>query len=281
MVWSLRTKCIVVALTCFTASWLVMAVNAEDKPGTTVTKTSNWPVKFTIREVKPAVAPPAVAQRTHEIKQPFYPALTSSEQAIQEALQSKVDFSFPKTPLPKVLDSLRDQHGINIFLPADVLENEGLKPDHPVSIAMKGVSLKSALEMILKPLNLDYVVDNEVVKIMPAYEANRTYKMRIYPVADLCSTPEDYDILRDVIRNARLGEWKPDGINQLGPSVTSFGNGVSAQNHAFEGGTISILPRSQSLVISQNYDAHNAIVEFLSLLRQVRQDEQGLSTENK
>jgi len=109
------------------------------------------------------------------------------------------------------------------------------KPDHPVSIAMKGVSLKSALEMILKPLNLDYVVDNEVVKIMPAYEANRTYKMRIYPVADLCSTPEDYDILRDVIRNARLGEWKPDGINQLGPSVTSFGNGVSAQNYAFEG----------------------------------------------
>lgn len=278
MVWTFRTKCIVVTLACFTAGWLVVAVNAEDKPGTTttVTKTSNWPVKFTIQEVKPTVAP-----RTHEIKQPFYPALTSSEQAIQEALQSKVDFSFPKTPLSKVLDSLRDQHGINIFLPADVLENEGLDPDQPVSIAMKGVSLKSALEMILKPLNLDYVVDNEVVKIMPAYEANRTYKVRIYPVADLCSTPEDYDILRDVIRNARLGEWKPDGINKLGPSVTSFGNGISAQNYAFEGGTISILPRSQSLVISQNYDAHNAIVEFLSLLRQVRQDEQGLSTKNK
>lgn len=277
MVWSLRTKCIVVAIVCLTAGWLVVVSNAEDKPITRVAEISSCAANFDA----PVEKPVAIAPQKHEIKQPFYPALTSSEQAIQEALQSKVDFSFSKTPLAKVIDSLRDQHGVNIFLPAEVLDNEGLDPDHPVSIAMKGVTLKSALEMILKPLNLTYVVDNEVIKIMSPYDANRTYKVRIYPVADLCSSPEDYEILRDVIRKARLGEWKPDGINKLGPTITSYGNGVSAQNYVFEGGTISILPRSQSLVMSQNYDAHNAIVEFLSLLRQVRQDEQGLSTENK
>ncbi|MCA9015975.1 MAG: hypothetical protein KDA77_11640, partial [Planctomycetaceae bacterium] len=242
----------------------------------TVTKTHDWPVKFTVQEVKPAVT-----QQKHEIKQPFYPALTGSEQKIRAALQSKVDFEFPDVPLSKVLATLQSQHGVNIFLSAKALEDEGVTADHPVNIAMKGISLKSALELILKPLGLTYVVDDEVLKITTPYEANRTFQVRIYPVADLCETPEDFLVLQDVIRNAQLGNWKPNGIDKLAPSIGFDGRIVRADNYAYEGGTISVLPQIQSLVVSQNYDTHNAIVDFLSLLRDVRKDQQRLSSEKK
>lgn len=268
MLGMLRTKRIVMVTGFLAVGGFLVFANAEDKPEKTVTRTSNWPVKFTVQEKVPAVT-----QKKVEIRQSFYPALTKSEQQIQAALNADTKCDFPDIPLSKVMNSIQSQHGVNIFLDAFALQEQGLTAEEPVNVAVTGIPLKSALEIILKPLGLTYVVDSEVLKITTFYKANRTHQVRVYPVADLCKSHEDYQVLSDVIQNAQLGNWKPNGIGKMDPVISSDGTTVIAQNYAYEGGTISIFPQINSLVISQNYHTHNTIVEFLNLLRQVRQDQ--------
>lgn len=280
MSWILRKKNIVGMLGCLAASWFVLAVNAEDKPGktetkTTVTKTSDWPVKFT---VKHQVAKPTDAQQKYEVKQAFYPALTKREQYIQEALNTITECEFSNIPLSEVLNSLQRRHGVNVFLDTMGLGENGLTTEEPINVALSGITLKSALNIILKPIGLDYVVDNEVLKITTADKVAHTFKMRIYPVADLCDSPEDYKALENVIQNTCL-ENKSRPSKHYPVDDLVFGGPGKKQVLLKNGSaSISVVPQCKAIVINQTDRVHEKIVELLTQLRQVRDDQEGQAT---
>ena len=50
---------------------------------------------------------------------------------------------------------------------------------------MKGISLRSALRLILEEFDLTYVVQDEVLKITSKEKADEILTTRVYPVADL------------------------------------------------------------------------------------------------
>ncbi|HAH44281.1 MAG TPA: hypothetical protein DCM07_05380, partial [Planctomycetaceae bacterium] len=58
----------------------------------------------------------------------------------------------------------------------------------------------------------------------------------------------------------------------LGGGGFGGGGGSLAAYTNEPGGTMSVVQQSHSLVISQTYHAHNAIVELLTQLRQAQQD---------
>jgi len=185
-----------------------------------------------------------------------------AEEAIEKALAAKTSCEFVETPLRDVVDYLRQLHKINIIIDKKALDDVGLDADKPITAAIDKVSFCSALELLLRPLDLTWTIHHEVLLVTTPEEAECTLVTKVYPVADLVGVPEgnqppgqiyDYDSLVDVITSSIApSSWDEVG----GPgsvAVAPFGN-VNA------------------LVISQNYQVHRKIAKLLEDLRKVARD---------
>ncbi|MGY8768201.1 MAG: type II secretion system protein GspD [Pirellulales bacterium] len=112
--------------------------------------------------------------------------LSEDEMRIQEALKTKVDVNFEKQPLQTVMDTLANMAGINVRLDSLGLANEGVTYSTEVTIKMQQpIMLKSALNHILQPLRLSYVIQDEALKIISESQKSRDTYTETYNVADL------------------------------------------------------------------------------------------------
>ena len=90
------------------------------------------------------------------------------------------------TPLAQVIDYLKNYHNILIKLDTKVLSDAGITSDTPVTEDIKGITLKSALRMMLRDLgDLTYVIQDEALMITTQDEAANHTITKAYPVADL------------------------------------------------------------------------------------------------
>ncbi len=108
-----------------------------------------------------------------------------AEKRIEEALRSPTQIEFVETPLSDVVDYLRDYHKIEIQLDKKALGDVNIGTDTPVSKTLRGISLKSALRLMLRELQLTYIIQNEVLLITTPEEADARLVTKVYPVADL------------------------------------------------------------------------------------------------
>ncbi|WP_299469697.1 hypothetical protein [uncultured Gimesia sp.] len=108
-----------------------------------------------------------------------------AEQRIFEELQKETEANFPDIPLSEVMTYFAELHNITILINSNDLGEEGLTVDEPVNVALSGIKLKSAMNIILKPIGLTYVIEDEVMKITTIVKADEIYATRVYPVADL------------------------------------------------------------------------------------------------
>ncbi len=113
--------------------------------------------------------------------------ISPSERTIREKLNEPVAVSFQARPLSYAVDTISQMTGIPIILDPLGLNAEGLTSEQPVSLELNGnsISLKSALNLLLEPIGLTYVVRDEVLKITSASTVVRERKPRVYNVADL------------------------------------------------------------------------------------------------
>ena len=124
--------------------------------------------------------------------------LSETELQIQRALREKVRVSYSEVPLGQVLDGLGDLAGVSIYLDPNALQFEGITSNMPVSINLnQEIMLMSALNLILEPFGLTYVVQDEVLKITSREISNKKTEFRTYDVADLVvaipNFPSSYD----------------------------------------------------------------------------------------
>lgn len=108
-----------------------------------------------------------------------------NEQRIYDALDKKVDLEFIDTELSQVLSFLQDRYQIPIRPDETRLTDFGVGLDSQVNLVISGVSLRSALKLILEQLDLTYIIEDEVMKITTTEFANQQRQSRVYPVADL------------------------------------------------------------------------------------------------
>ncbi len=111
---------------------------------------------------------------------------TAAEVAIHRKLETPVKPAYREQPLSAVIDALARQADMAIHLDMVGLDQEAVRSDTPVTLALdQSISLKSALTLLLEPLHLGYVVKNEVLKITsPKLVKGEVYAVT-YPVADL------------------------------------------------------------------------------------------------
>ena len=109
----------------------------------------------------------------------------SAEKRIDDALKSPTEVVFVEAPLQEVIDYLKDRHKIEIQIDNKALQDVGIGTDTPVTVDLKGISLRSALRLMLKELSLTYIIKDEVLQITTPEEADNQLSTKVYPVADL------------------------------------------------------------------------------------------------
>jgi len=110
---------------------------------------------------------------------------TTAERRITAALDDQTTINFADTPLIDVVDYLSRTHEIPIILDVFAIEEEGLLVDEPVNLVLAGITLQSALKIMLSEFQLTYVIEDEVMKITTVDVAADILSTRVYPVGDL------------------------------------------------------------------------------------------------
>lgn len=111
---------------------------------------------------------------------------TDRELEIERKLITPISVNFQETPLGEVMAHLTRLAGINVHLDPRGLNEEGVTSNTPVTISLEQeVSLKSALNLILEPLQLSYVIKDEVLKITSSQLKDGEVYTVTYNVADL------------------------------------------------------------------------------------------------
>jgi general secretion pathway protein D len=113
--------------------------------------------------------------------------LKPAEKLIREKLNEQVTVAFDGRPLTQAMQTLSQMTGIPIYVDPLGLSAEGIASDQRVSLDLNGqsISLKSALNLILEPLNLAYVVGDEVLKITSRETSSGERRTKTYNVRDL------------------------------------------------------------------------------------------------
>jgi hypothetical protein len=113
------------------------------------------------------------------------PAKSPAEARIRRELESPTTLEFIETPLDEVVTYLQDLHGIAVQLDHKALEDAQVFGDAPVSFSVKDVSLRTSLRLLLRPLDLTYIVEDEVLLITTTEVASQQVINVVYPLGDL------------------------------------------------------------------------------------------------
>jgi general secretion pathway protein D len=148
------------------------------------------------------------------------------ELEIERRLQTPVLLRYQDMPLTQVIGNLSQLTNINIHLDPRGLGQEGVGSDTPVTINLsKEISLKSALNLILEPLHLTYVIHDEVLKVTSEQLRDGELYTVPYNVADLVTPIPNFvpssniglqGLINDSMAAARRGSF---GMGASGPAV--------------------------------------------------------------
>lgn len=116
----------------------------------------------------------------------YFPRPTAAEKKILDALEKPVDVEFLDTPIEDCFAFLRENTKVEFWIDKAKLQEESVSVDTPVTLKLKGRRMHSVLNLLLRPLQLDYVIEDDVLKITTASSAGEKLLTRTYPVGDLC-----------------------------------------------------------------------------------------------
>jgi hypothetical protein len=185
------------------------------------------------------------------VKEPaveFLPKLTPTEERILAALEGPTEMDFTETPLQGAVDFLMKFHNINIQLDNRALEDAAIGSDTPFTRKVNNVKLKSGLELLLRDMDLTYLIKNEVLLITTKDKADTELLTRTYPVGDLVEQKNAETLIKAIKTTVYPTTWDEVG----GP------------------GSIMYVPSVKGLVISQTRDRQDEVLELLRSLRGAR-----------
>ena len=185
---------------------------------------------------------------------------------IRKALDQKTEVDFAEQPLAEVVAAIAHRHEIEVQLDVKALEEEGVGTETPISRQIKNVSLESALRLLLRDLDLTYIVRDGYLLITTKAEAEALISVRAYPVGDLLGA--DDGLCSPLAPGDRIGAVSGD-FQQLIDAITTT---VAPTTWDAVGGpgTIEEVRPSDALAIGQTDEVHREIVDLLASLRVVR-----------
>jgi len=194
--------------------------------------------------------------------QKVYPEKGPAEEKIEKALDSPTAMEFVETPMLEIIEFLKKLHAIEIQIDRRALDDVGVGVDTPITRNLKGISLRSALQLILRDMELTYLVKDEVLLITTREMVENSSLMmtKVYPVGDLLGLYDggsgvagDFGLLIKTITTSIC----PDSWEDMGGP-----------------GSVSVAPFEgvDALVVMQTYEIHRQVTALLMNLRKAASD---------
>jgi hypothetical protein len=103
-----------------------------------------------------------------------------AEKKIAAALDSEANVELVEVPLNEAIDSITQQHKIPILIDRRALEEIGLSAEEPVTIALSQIKLRNVLQLMLRELDLTYMVHGESLEVTTVEASEARLLSRIY-----------------------------------------------------------------------------------------------------
>jgi len=167
---------------------------------------------------------------------------------MRELLQ-QAEIDFLEKPLNDVLDELQEKYKLAIGIDKNELADAGIRADVPVTISVAGVSLRSAIELILRRTDLSLARTNDKKRLIVTTEESAEMKLIriVYNVQDLAITGKFSPLIEVLMVSLVPYSWDVSG----GPATLRAG------------------PAAGTLAISQTVQVHLEIDRLLKNLRQL------------
>ncbi|MEQ8790688.1 MAG: permease prefix domain 1-containing protein [Pirellulaceae bacterium] len=107
------------------------------------------------------------------------------DDATVEKLKKPIDVDLIETPLSDALSFTVGAAEVQFYLDQRALDDIGLTADAPVSLSLRSISGEMALDLILKQLDLTYVLRSGIVMVTTPEEAEYQMTVRVYKLKDL------------------------------------------------------------------------------------------------
>lgn len=171
------------------------------------------------------------------------------EVALDRILEEKLDFD--ETPLRDVAMLLQTVLEVPVTLDQRALEDAGIALDSPVTGVAKGITVRSFLRRLLRPVDLGFRITDESLLISTREELQLHPELRVYPFPyGMGRGPRtDFAALIDLIQNTiQPPTWDTQG----GPgSIRPLGGDTAGE---------------PLLVVSQTADVHEEVESLLNTL---------------
>lgn len=180
------------------------------------------------------------------------------QQQIRIALENPVEVSFIDVPLEAVVRSISQHHDTPIVLDRPALDELGVPVDSSVTFELSAVSLRATLERLLREIELDAVITDDVLLITTPEQAQAELSWVVYPVndfvyrgqsADNTARPLDYSAILETVTTTVA----PESWDEVGGA-----------------GAIRPFPQRAALVVHQTPPIHREIERLLHSIRDQR-----------
>ncbi len=209
------------------------------------------------------------AERPHHAISQGLPTFLESPSGrkIRQALKQHIDVELVNAPLIKFTTAVRQATGINFILDQPALDGVGIGSETLLTVSLKDVSLKSALRVILKDLELTYLIRDEVLQITTPEECECALFTRVYRVEDLIRPGKAEAAEGSTRKEFAQQQAKVEKIIELltttvSPESWDDVGGPGAMSHIF-------IRDKCLLVVTQDPTVHPGIAELLETLRNI------------
>jgi hypothetical protein len=181
----------------------------------------------------------------------------SVQQNIEQILSQKDTFQISGGNLNTWIVQLRDKYGLNIVIDSLALQEKQIAEDAPVTLKLKDVSVRSALDLALRPLGLTWTVYSEAVVVTTPIGLRGMQYAKAYDITALSTVVDE---------QGKISQ-DPEALVQLITSAVSpdtwDGTGGSGTIQLVSAGSASLL------VVWQDYRVQRQIVRLLTDMQNI------------
>jgi hypothetical protein len=165
---------------------------------------------------------------------------TEAMARVREVLEETTFGQMVDIPLEDAMLTFSNSHNVRIMIDTLSLEDSGLDSQYPVSLDVKGLPLKEALELLLRDLRLTYTVRESGIMIMAQEDAETKGQLTVaHDVSDLLAAYRGWLLPyepKPVEPESGFGAGfgpMPNGVGAGGNGVGTKGGGLGTSGGVF------------------------------------------------
>ena len=195
--------------------------------------------------------------------------ISEEDQKILDSLKNtRITLTDSDQTLSSVIDYIRDYTGLNFHIDGKLIED----PDaEMVSINVKDIPLKGALDLMLQQIDCAYYIEDGVVIITKKEGLKTTVKLELYDVQDLTYGLQDFPGVDISLAQDSLGVDTTEEEGEIqqftGDDLAELIQNNIHKNSWDDAEGQSILHNNGLLIVRNTIEVHKSVRKFLSRLR--------------